>query len=246
MEWNLETLEKYYCDICKKQCVSRVPYELHVLSRGHRIKAGNAEINPKVANIEESGLCSSSKLVETNSFSNTGAIFTTDEVDNINKHKSPELYSTMNLPLSSNHEVKDRKYNNNDEQLFFVESTHHKKKPNSEFNTIESSETHLKCYKRCVACAIRSLMGLYSPYEQHFQGKAHKKTIEEKFMKIVGIDSLLLATDSTLQNSVECNSGDVKKYCCEICEKQCTGPMQYEAHILSIAHLRNLRNSKIM
>ncbi|GFY43277.1 zinc finger protein [Trichonephila inaurata madagascariensis] len=150
----------------------------------------------------------------------------------------------MNLPLSSNHEVKDRKYNNNDEQLLFVESTHHKKKPNSEFNTIESSETHLKCYKRYVACAIRSLMGLFSPYEQHLQGKAHKKIVK-KSLKNVGIDSLLPATDSTLQNSMQYNSGVVKKYYCEICKKQCTCPIQYDTHILSIAHKNQVLNSEI-
>ncbi|GFY67550.1 zinc finger protein [Trichonephila inaurata madagascariensis] len=232
MEWNSETLEKYYCDICKKQCVSRTPYEIHVLSRGHRKKAGNAEINTKVANIEESGSSSCSKSIETNSVLNTGAISTTDEVDNINNAKSSKYYYNVIRPPFSNHEVKCRKYNNNGLQLYFTERTHHKKKIDSSKD--QTYETHFKCYKRCVDCDKIFTGPL--PYAQHLQGKAHKKKIAKKLLKNIEIDSLLPATDSTLQNSMQYNSGDVKKYYCEICKKQCTCAIQYDTHILSIAH----------
>ncbi|GFS45710.1 c2H2-type domain-containing protein, partial [Trichonephila inaurata madagascariensis] len=263
------------CANCDKIFNGPVPYEQHFQGKAHKKtigkksiknvgidslllttdstlqnsmdckKAGNAEINTKVANIEESGLCSSSKSFETNSFWNTGAISTTDEVDNINKAKSSKYYYNLIHPTFPNYEVKCMKHNNSGLQSFHFQSTNHEKKPNSEFNssTIESSKTPFKCYKGCVNCD--KIFNGPVTYEQHFQVKAHKKTIEEKFMKNVGIDSLLLATDSTLQNSMQYNSGDVKKNYCEICEKQCTGPMQYEAHILSIAHLRNLRNSEL-
>ncbi|GFW16792.1 zinc finger protein [Trichonephila clavipes] len=233
MEWNSETLEKYYCDICKKQCVSRIPYELHVLSRAHRKKVQNAEINPKVANIEESGLCSSSKSFETNSFSNTRVISTTDEVDNIDNAKSSKYcYNLIRLPYP-NHEVKCKKQNKNGLHLYPVESTHHTKK--TDYNNIESSETHLKCYARCVDCD--KIFNGPVPYAQHLQGKAHKNKTEKNFLKNVGIDSLLPTTDTTLQKSMQCNSVDVKKYYyCGICKKQFIDRIQYRTHILSIDH----------
>ncbi|GFW16794.1 uncharacterized protein TNCV_1551461 [Trichonephila clavipes] len=175
MEWNSETLEKYYCDICKKQCVSRTPYELHVLSRAHRKKAENAEINPKVGSIEESGSSSCSKSVETNAFSNTGEISTIDGVYNNSYCKSPKPYSTKIFHLYSSHEVKDREKRDTGVELFFAESAHHKKK--TECNTTENFETHFKCYKRCVDCD-KIFTGPIC-YEQHLQSKRHKKKTEK-------------------------------------------------------------------
>ncbi|GFS45772.1 zinc finger protein [Trichonephila inaurata madagascariensis] len=157
MEWNSETLKNYYCDICKKQCGSRIPYELHVLSRAHCKKAGNAE---------ESGSSSCSKLVETNSFSNTGEISPTNEVDSFS-HSYSLLY------LFSYH--KDSKKDKGVE-LYFAERTHHKKRKHSSKD--QTYETHFKCYRRCVDCD--KIFTGPVPYEQHFQGKAHKKKIAKK------------------------------------------------------------------
>ncbi|GFQ72025.1 hypothetical protein TNCT_313781, partial [Trichonephila clavata] len=190
MEWNSETLQKYYCDICKKQCDSANPYDLHVSSNAHRKKVQNED--------------------------------------------------TIIRPPFPNQEVKGREYNNNGLQLLHVESTHQEEKPDYNSNTIESSKTHLKCYEICVHC--NKVFNGPKPYEHHLQSERHKKKIGKKIVKNVEIDSLLPATDSTLHNSMECNSGDGKKYYCDICKKQCDSANPYDLHVSSNAHRKKVQN----
>ncbi|GFR33680.1 zinc finger protein [Trichonephila clavata] len=92
----------------------------------------------------------------------------------------------------------------------------------------------------CVICNIPSSGPI--PYEQHLQGKFHKKkVIERELRKSRGIDYPLPLPDSTLQNSMEYNPGADPRYYCDICNKQCSGPIPFNSHIISKDHGKNVR-----
>ncbi|GFR33677.1 hypothetical protein TNCT_548741, partial [Trichonephila clavata] len=112
MESSSEVLQKYYCDVCKKQCTNSDSYDLHVLNSAHQRKVRIAKRNEKATNIQASGVGSSSKSIEANSFSNAGGTSTLDKVDNINnkylviKAKNiVECFATGLLPPFSNLEA---------------------------------------------------------------------------------------------------------------------------------------------
>ncbi|GFS60526.1 hypothetical protein TNCV_3580301 [Trichonephila clavipes] len=224
MECSSEILQKYYCDVCKKDCTNSDSYNQHVLSSAHRRK----EKISKMVNIQASRLYSSSNSIETNSSSKTGKISPPDEIASINTAKSFEYSSTPNHPPFLNHEASDWRYNDSEPQA--VENAcHEENTDDADYITTDRSETYER-NKICVLCG-KIFKGPIS-FEQHLQGISHR----EKFLRHVSFPMLY--------NSVEYNTGAVPKYYCRICKKQCTGRLEYEEHILSNDHLKNKQSAE--
>ncbi|GFR33678.1 hypothetical protein TNCT_548751 [Trichonephila clavata] len=226
MESSSETLQKYYCNICKKQCTSSESYDLHVLSKTHCMKVLMVEMGVKLANVNASGMGSSSNSIETNSYSKAVQRPTTDEIDSINTPKSFEYTSDIPPPFPSP-EASDQQQNVNDPQLLPVENAYHKEDQDAWI-----TETHQERYKICVLCD-KIFKGPIA-YEEHLQGISHK---QRTFLRNVGA--------STFHNSVGYNTGAVPKYYCTTCKKQCAGRREYGEHILSNFHLKQKRNTEV-
>ncbi|GFT83981.1 hypothetical protein TNCV_680131 [Trichonephila clavipes] len=223
----LESLQKYYCDVCKKQCTDS--YDVHVLDRVHQRKVRIAKLEERVANAKESVLCSGSKLIQTNLFSMIRKISTTNKVRIINTNKPSRSFSTGLLEASGWQRDVDKP------QLLNDESEQQEKEPHADSSTTEKSETHQDRYKICVICD--KIFDGPIAFEEHLQGACHKKKTETTFLRNVA--------DSTLHTSVKYNTGAVPKYYCTTCKKQCTDRIQYNEHILSEVHIKNKRKAKI-
>ncbi|GFY51146.1 hypothetical protein TNIN_68171 [Trichonephila inaurata madagascariensis] len=223
MECSSEILQKYYCDVCKRDCTDSDSYDQHILSSAHLRREKIA----KLANIQMSRLYSSSNSVETNSSSKTGKISTPDEMDSINAAKSFEYSSTPNHPPFPNHEASDWQYNDREPQA--VENARDEENTDdADYITTEIFETYER-HKICVLCG-KIFKGPIA-FEQHLQGKSHR----EKFLRHISYPMLYY--------SVEHNTGAIPKYYCRICKKQCTDRLEYEEHILCNAPLKNKQSA---
>ncbi|GFR22767.1 hypothetical protein TNCT_695021 [Trichonephila clavata] len=174
-EMFVEALQKYYCDVCKKQCYNSDSYNLHVLNSFHQRKVGIAEMAAKRANFQASGLCPSSISIKTNSFSMARKTSKT----------APILLSPFpKLEASGWQQTVE------ESQLFHEESALYKNEPHADSSTTKRSETHQERYKICVLCD-KIFEGSIA-FEEHLQSMSHKKKTEGTFLGNVG--------DSTLHN----------------------------------------------
>ncbi|GFY71167.1 zinc finger protein [Trichonephila inaurata madagascariensis] len=252
----------YHCSVCSISLSGMINYEKHVnsLSHANMIQMKNKVTTEYAEETNNTRIMQNSVISMNNSMN---VIVPYAECKFCDKEFSgPEPYqqhlaSAAHIKKSGMHSSfqvqKDDNFNIGDKEKLIdnklLYDSEHAKSAGCSFNgapslfarqeicnTTGSSQTLLNYM--CVVCDIQ-LTGP-APYEQHLQGKYHKKKIiERELAKSRGIDSPL--PDSTLRNSLECNPGVGPRYYCDICKKQCSGPIPFNSHILSRDHGKNVR-----
>ncbi|GFT87995.1 zinc finger protein [Nephila pilipes] len=211
------------CKPCNKQFSGPEPYQQHLASAAHKKKCGvhsSFQIQKDQNFVSKKLLRDSEQAVST-------------------------CYSSdvITLPFVKC-EICKMQFKDGTLYELHLESANHREKTGARVllksDTIGNSET-FQDYTKCIICDM--IFSGPQPYEQHLQGKSHKKKIE--LAKKKGIDFQSVAPESTSHNSVkckeECNTATVPNSCCDVCKKQCSGPIAYKEHILSKGHGQNLR-----
>ncbi|GBN25921.1 hypothetical protein AVEN_83310-1 [Araneus ventricosus] len=101
---------------------------------------------------------------------------------------------------------------------------------------------------KCDICVMRFSGPV--PYQQHLVSNGHKKKINAaELSKQLATTGALPPPDSTLKDNYlglgQSNTNDLQKWYCDICKKQCSGPIPYHTHILSLDHLKKLRTLEV-
>ncbi|PRD25917.1 UNVERIFIED_CONTAM: zinc finger protein [Trichonephila clavipes] len=250
----------YHCSVCSISVSGIINYEKHVNSLSH---ANMIQMKNRVSTEYTEEISNTS--IMPNSIISMNVIVPYAECKFCKKQFSgPEPYqqhlaSAAHIKKSGMHSSfqvqRDENFNIEDKEKLIdnklLYDSEHEKSAECSFNeapslfarqeicnTTGKSQTQLNYM--CVICDIQ-LSGP-APYEQHLQGKYHKKKIIERgIAKSRGIDCPLPLPDSTLGNSLECNPGVDPRYYCDTCKKQCSGHIPFNAHISSKDHGKNVR-----
>lgn len=221
------------CKFCQKLFSGPEPYQQHIASAAH-IKKCSMQLSMQMQKHIDVNVAEKEKLMN-------------DELQSDSEHvRTVEYSSSVALIPFAKCEICDMQFNGRLPYMLHLESACHGKKSDAQL-LIKSDATgnsEILDYSRCVICDINFSGPV--PYKQHLQGKTHKKRIiERKLITNRPNDFSLPSTDSTLQNSVECSSGAVQKYYCDLCKKQCSGPIPFSTHILSKDHEKNALIAKM-
>ncbi|CAL1273416.1 unnamed protein product [Larinioides sclopetarius] len=214
------------CKPCQKQFSGPEPYQQHLVSAGHKKKCGSSN---EIMYSNETDLSVGNERVN-NSLSDLQSSVSEGDVNKI----IPQTFARC--------DICKMEFNGALPYQIHLVSDDHKKQSGD--NSLGNSFSESQSLFKCDMCVMRFSGPV--PYQQHLLSNGHKKKINAaQLSKQLASAGAFPPPDSTLKDNYlgleQSNVIDLQKWYCNVCKKQCSGPIPYQTHILSRDHSKNLR-----
>ncbi|KAF8767434.1 hypothetical protein HNY73_020398 [Argiope bruennichi] len=206
------TLKPYAeCKPCQKQFSGPEPYQQHLASAGHFKKCGHSKI---MLNDEADSKVEDAKI-------------------NSNLYNDPQ----SSISAFARCDICQLSFTGLLPYQMHLESDSHRKKVGNQLPG-SSFDENLSALK-CDICSMTFSGPI--PYQQHLISNGHKKKINASGLSTqLTTTGSLFPLESTAKAIEQCNINDPRWYC-DVCKKQCSGPIPYNSHLISRDHSKKLR-----